>query len=225
MPDARRRAFTLLEVLAAVLILGLLYTLLADRAMRGLRSEGQSRRLTEAASLADTALVDLETLLALGAPVAPLREVTEHGDFSLLVEVAPEEVETLVQPPPGLVSEREDPDWRILADDRGNTRLFRINVVVSWEDLGQPRELRRTSWEFDRTQLAALFPTDGTESGDDAAGGADGEGGDGDSSDSSDGSRNSASATGGSEGDCTPDKLKTREDLIRCLPILMPPQQ
>lgn len=62
----RGDGFTLLEVMAAVLVLGLLYTVLADTAMRGLRSEGVSRRRTEASLLADDRLSQLELELALG---------------------------------------------------------------------------------------------------------------------------------------------------------------
>ncbi|MFB3118027.1 MAG: prepilin-type N-terminal cleavage/methylation domain-containing protein, partial [Myxococcota bacterium] len=45
--------FTLIEVLGAVAILAILYTTLATVAIRGLRSEGESRRMLEASLLAD----------------------------------------------------------------------------------------------------------------------------------------------------------------------------
>jgi prepilin-type N-terminal cleavage/methylation domain-containing protein len=64
----RRGAFTLLEVMAAVLVLGLLYAVLAEAAIRGLRSEGVSRRRVEASLIADLALADIEEQIALGKP-------------------------------------------------------------------------------------------------------------------------------------------------------------
>jgi prepilin-type N-terminal cleavage/methylation domain-containing protein len=60
------RGFTLLEVMAAVLVLGILYSVLANAAIRGLRSEGESKRRIEASLLADRALSDLEIQLSLG---------------------------------------------------------------------------------------------------------------------------------------------------------------
>jgi type II secretory pathway pseudopilin PulG len=62
----REHAFTLLEVMAAVLVLGMLYAVLATAAIRGLRSEGESKRRLEASLLADRWLSDLELQLALG---------------------------------------------------------------------------------------------------------------------------------------------------------------
>jgi type II secretory pathway pseudopilin PulG len=62
----RDGAFTLLEVMAAVLVLGMLYAVLATAAIRGLRSEGESKRRIEASLLADHWLSDLEIQLALG---------------------------------------------------------------------------------------------------------------------------------------------------------------
>ena len=64
----RQRGFTLLEVLAAVAILGILYVVLADVAMQGLLSEGRSRRRLEASLLADQALSDIEIEMASGGP-------------------------------------------------------------------------------------------------------------------------------------------------------------
>ena len=63
---SRRDAFTLLEVMAAVLVLGLIYTLLAQAAIRGVSAEGVSRRRVEASLIADRYLADLESQAALG---------------------------------------------------------------------------------------------------------------------------------------------------------------
>jgi prepilin-type N-terminal cleavage/methylation domain-containing protein len=63
---AAARGFTLLEVMAAVLVLGMLYAVLANAAMRGLRSEGDSRRRIQASLLADLWLAERELELSLG---------------------------------------------------------------------------------------------------------------------------------------------------------------
>ena len=63
--------FTLIEVLGAVAILAILYTTLATVAIRGLRSEGESRRMLEASLLADWQLsefeLELETVIVFHA--------------------------------------------------------------------------------------------------------------------------------------------------------------
>ena len=82
-----QRGFTLLEVLAAVAILGIWYMVIAGLAMQGLRSEGESRRLLEASLVADAAIADLEGSVADGTP--PPIEVTEEekDDFLVITEV------------------------------------------------------------------------------------------------------------------------------------------
>jgi hypothetical protein len=57
----RRAAFTLIEVMGAVLVLGLLFTWLASVAMIGLRSEGTDHRRADAELVADLELSTIET--------------------------------------------------------------------------------------------------------------------------------------------------------------------
>lgn len=215
----RSTGFTLFEVLAAVLILGLFYTVLADQAVRGLRSEGIDRRRTTASDIADARLVDLETLIASGAPLESLQEETEEGDFRVLVEVLPEDVEALMPPPPDAapIPPGEPAGPRLLVDERGDSRLYRLLVVVSWEESEQPHEVRRTSWDFDRSQLALLFPETGDDGGD-AAAGAEGEasedGGDG-SEAGSGGSRRSPGGSSQRDNPCA--NAQTIEDMMECL--------
>ena len=59
-------ALTLLEVMAAVALLVIVYTFLAKAATQGVRSEADSRRRMEASLLADATLAEIETRLALG---------------------------------------------------------------------------------------------------------------------------------------------------------------
>ena len=212
------RGFTLFEVLAAVLILGLFFTVLADQAVRGLRSEGIDRRRTAAADIAVARLVDLETLIAGGAPLEPLQEETEEGDYRVLVEILPEDVEALMPPPPDAVPTEpgEAAGPRLLVDERGDSRLYRVQVVVGWEESGQPHEVRRTTWDFDRSQLALLFP----DTGDDTSVAADGvegqqsEGGDA-GSDSGSGTSRSPGGSSGRDNPCA--NATTIEDMMECL--------
>ena len=71
--------FTLIEVLGAVAILAILYTTLSTVAIRGLRSEGESRRMLEASLLADWELSEFELELQTGA--APEIGVTQSEEL------------------------------------------------------------------------------------------------------------------------------------------------
>ena len=54
----RLQAFTMLEVLAAVSVLAIVYLVLANVAIEGLRAEGESMRRLEASLIADELLSD-----------------------------------------------------------------------------------------------------------------------------------------------------------------------
>lgn len=152
--------FTLFEVLAAVLILGVFYTVLADQAIRGLRSEGMDRRRAEAALIADIELVALETVIATGAPLEPMREETEIDGYSVLIEVLPEEVQALLPPPPipDPQDRREEELPSLLVDENGDSRFYRLFVDVSWEEAGARQQVQRRTWNLDRSVLAGMFP-------------------------------------------------------------------
>ena len=71
-----RNAFTLLEVLAAVAFVGLVFTALSRSATVGIISEGDNRRRMEAALLADAAMIEIE--LGLQASELPADGTTEE---------------------------------------------------------------------------------------------------------------------------------------------------
>jgi prepilin-type N-terminal cleavage/methylation domain-containing protein len=83
------RALTLLEVMAAVALLGIVYTFLAKAATQGVRSEADSRRRMEASLLADATLAEIETRLALGEALQLESTEEENEGFRVSVEVAP----------------------------------------------------------------------------------------------------------------------------------------
>jgi len=103
----RAAGFTLLEVMAAVLVLGLLYTVLAETAMRGLRSEGISRRRTEASLLADDRLSQLELQLALGEVPKSGEEEEAVDPYRIVVRVQPYDPSPLLEAIEKLQKERE----------------------------------------------------------------------------------------------------------------------
>lgn len=156
------RGFTLLEVLASVLVLGLVFTMLAEVAIVGLRSEGIDRRRAEASLLADQELALLESLLATGTPLENGLTEKEQEPYRIAIEVLPEDVMALL-PPPVLeeaLPEDEGELATLLVDDRGDSRVQRIRVVVEWDEGVEIERVERTTHTFDTSELAALFPAE-----------------------------------------------------------------
>jgi prepilin-type N-terminal cleavage/methylation domain-containing protein len=156
----RSGAFTLLEVLAAVALLGVLYTTLASVAIQGVRSEGASRRELDASLLADRTLVSIEAELDAGEPPTlgvtemeeePYRVRVEAAAFDLEAALAaaapPEGASAVVLPPPAPTApEGEAPP------------LIQIDVVVSWDEDGEERSIERTTFAFDPAAIEAAAP-------------------------------------------------------------------
>lgn len=156
------RGFTLLEVLASVLVLGLVFTMLAEVAIVGLRSEGIDRRRAEASLLADQELALLESLLATGMPLENGLTEKEQEPYRIAIEVLPEDVMALLPPPviEEALPEDEGELATLLVDDRGDSRVQRIRVVVEWDEGVEIERVERTTHTFDTSELAALFPAE-----------------------------------------------------------------
>jgi prepilin-type N-terminal cleavage/methylation domain-containing protein len=167
----RRHGFTLIEVMAAVLVLGLLYTVLAGAAMRGLRSEGTDRRRADAAMIADQRLTALETEISAGQPLQDGRVEDEQEPFKIVVDVAPADVLSLLPAPLSReLARTSDPRApSLLHDERGQSRVRRVSVVVAWDEAGEPEQVERTTLAFDTSELAQLFPPQDQAGGEPAA--------------------------------------------------------
>jgi prepilin-type N-terminal cleavage/methylation domain-containing protein len=147
-----RSAFTLLEVLAAVAILGILYTVLAGAAMDGLIAEGVSKRRLEASLEADRQLLELELQIDAGIVPPVGHQESEVDDFHVVVGVEPYDLVL-----PGLQVQGQ-PVLGVLADRTLDRRspLRRIDVSVAWLEAGAEYQVRRTSFAFD---VSALDPS------------------------------------------------------------------
>lgn len=166
--DPRAAGFTLFEVMAAVLVLGMLYAVLANAAMQGLHSEGETRRRFQASLLADQALAALETQLTLG--VIPDSGTQEEAEDPYLVSVTVQPFDpSVLIPPDSLEGEarasHETPAETLLVEpSSGNEgRLRRIDVRVTWEESGNERSVTRTTFAFDTSGLEELFPQEEAE--------------------------------------------------------------
>jgi prepilin-type N-terminal cleavage/methylation domain-containing protein len=168
-----RRGFTLLEVLAAVAVLAVIYTVLARVGIDGLRAEGESSRRLRAGLLADARLSEIEGQILTGGALTTGDTEDEVEEFVVRVSVAP-----LDLPLPALpekVAERarervrQTNDLRAAGASAQNASagaksagsLFgsptagqpppsrRIDVTVSWEEGAEERAVRRTSYGLD----------------------------------------------------------------------------
>jgi hypothetical protein len=164
--EGRRRssgAFTLVEVMAAVLVLGLLYTVLASAAMRGLRSEGIDRRRADADMIADRELTGIESDLASGIPFEDGLVEREEDPYRISSNIEPFSVLDLLPPPLGKeIAQGMDPKAiSVLHDERGQSRIRRISVIVEWDEAGEPASVERITFAYDSAAIAQLFPQSG----------------------------------------------------------------
>jgi len=152
------RGLTLLEVMAAVAILGLVYTVLARAGTQGILSEGRSRGLLEASLLADATLSEIESQLSYG--FAPELGVTEQevDDFLVTVEVSswepPPELAALITPAELLPGE-SFPNLFGSGTQRDPGFVEEIAVRVTWSDGVGERSVERVTFGVDAAGAAA----------------------------------------------------------------------
>ena len=142
----RTDGFTLLEVLAAVAILGIWFVVLASVAIQGLRAEGTNERRIRASLLADTVLSEIELGLASGQVPEEVEE-SERDDFLVGVEVVPLaelEAEVIEGDLRGML-EAELPEL--------NQALYAIDVQVSWLEAEDEQKLTRSTYGWDAAAL------------------------------------------------------------------------
>ena len=139
--------FTLLEVLAAVAILGILYVVLADVAIQGLRAEGRSRRRMEASLRADHALSNLELEIDAGTvPEFGLTE-TEEDPFRIATEVRPF---TLPLPSD---ADAAGGDAGTVPTNGPLASLREIELTVTWFEGTDEAQVVRTTYAFDLAEV------------------------------------------------------------------------
>jgi prepilin-type N-terminal cleavage/methylation domain-containing protein len=160
---ARRGAgFTLLEVLAAVLVIGMSFTLVARANIDALRAEGIAARRLEASLLADRTVAELEAQAVISTAPAVGRDERDAGDYRIEIEIAPLEL-TLEPLPPELgeaasLADRPGAPTFLAAPQQGAvTPLRHIRVAVVWDDgTGEDRVVRNT-FLFDAESVSSYL--------------------------------------------------------------------
>ena len=155
-----RAGFTLLEVMAAVVILGLVYVVLARGAMQGLQTEGDASRRLRASLLADRILNGMELSLAQGsAPTLGQTETIEE-EFTVVTEVNPFDIATLLE---GAALQGGEPvssasELELLKPPRGGTPMvLSITVWVAWTEGISEQQVTRDSFAFDLDAATPLL--------------------------------------------------------------------
>ena len=145
-----RVGFTLLEVMAAVAVLGVLYVTLAGVAIQGLQNQGESRRRLEASLLADEYMIELEAQFD-GTPLPEIeREETDERGYLITVE-PPKPLPRSALEAAG-ANEASPVIFPGADEDSG---LYEISVVVSWQEAGRERRVQRTTYAFDAEAVAS----------------------------------------------------------------------
>jgi prepilin-type N-terminal cleavage/methylation domain-containing protein len=149
-----RGGFTLIEVLAAVALLGILYAVLARVAIEGLRAEGDSERRLEASLLADASVNNL-----MGAALPPVgHSESVDGDFSIALDVTDFQIPKQW----GVGEAKEAKPLLLTSPPGGGTPSLRtVQLTVSWIEGASERHVSRTTYLLDFqsvAQLAAAVP-------------------------------------------------------------------
>jgi len=140
------RALTLLEVMAAVAILGIVYAYLSKAASQGILTAGESRWRLEASLLADQELADLERATRAGVPLEAGEQDRQVDDFTVIRRI---EIWTL--PQELLPAPEPDAEGSSLLEGSATTPgiLRRIQVVVQWFDGVHDQSIERVTFDYD----------------------------------------------------------------------------
>jgi type II secretory pathway pseudopilin PulG len=145
-PGRRDGAFTLLEVLAAVAILGIWFSVLASVAIQGQRSEGETERKIRASLIADRALMDVELGFAQGEFPGDTMEEFEEDGFVVQVESL-SLTDLVIEIEEGLIDLLETELTGIAPDLRG------VQVTVRWTEGHAEKQVTRITYAYDPTRL------------------------------------------------------------------------
>jgi prepilin-type N-terminal cleavage/methylation domain-containing protein len=157
----KRRAelgLTLLEVMAAVALLGILYAYLAKAASQGIVNAGDSRWRLEASLLADEELVALERQMLEGVPLEPGSSEEERDAFTVR-----REIEVLSLPVEEAVVGADAPPAASLLGDGSPQNpgiLRRVVIRVSWFDGVDEQQIERVTFAYDPEAALPLLDAD-----------------------------------------------------------------
>jgi len=150
--------FSLLEVMAAVAVVAIVFTTLASVANQGLFSEGVSRRRFEASLLADEVLAEIEENAAAGIAPELGESESEEGIYRVVVAVSAFDLAAAVAPPAdaqGITPAKATEAGEAVLPENA---VRAVEVAVLWSEGVEEYRVRRTTYALD---AAALEPPAG----------------------------------------------------------------
>ena len=155
--------------MAAVAVLGFTVAVLARGAIQGMRYEGDASRRLAASLIADRALFEVESTLALGAlPQVGHQEREEGEEFRLSLEVAPLDPAALglaglfTREPASGGAPPPTPPAEV-------PKLLLVTVQVAWTEGLAEQAVTRTTFAYDASAAAEALGAAAASGGDDAA--------------------------------------------------------
>lgn len=174
-PERPRRGrrvpgFTLLEVLAAVAVLGLVYSVLATAAIQGLRAEGDAGRRLRASLLADQRITEIEAKVATGQTPEIGESEADEDEFVVRTTVKPLDLEIAETRTSKRARDRLDRTVGAgpkptatagsLVRPAGTSKqsmLRRIDLSVTWSEGASEQSVERTTYGLDMIAAAPLI--------------------------------------------------------------------
>ena len=147
-----------MEVLGAIAILGISYTMLATSSIDGLRLIGESTRRSDASLLADRLLADIELMAEIGQPIYVGFDEQEEDPFTVVVEIldlaeefagssryaeSEDLLEFLAAEANGPFSEFRDSNWLL-------GYLREVHIRVQWQEGAKEITVSRTAYIYDQ---------------------------------------------------------------------------
>lgn len=159
-------AFTLIEVMAAAVILALFVASITTLMSQGARREGEARRQAEASALADDEIAKLEQGAARGAAPRLGEGTTQKDLYRIVTRVRAFDVAQLAPAAPREpvrgAPEPQGESFLAGASAKQNPPLLEVEVRVTWDgapldpDTGEPRGVRRLTVLLNPAALEAL---------------------------------------------------------------------
>ena len=154
------RAFTMLEVLAAVSVLAIVYLVLANAAIEGLRAEGESLRRLEASLIADELLNDIEAQLNLALAMPESSEEIERDEFRVRIDIRQfdPELDSGGERTESAGVEAEDLATFLESEmGIGFSILRTVEIEVSWTEGAGERSVVRRTFGYDAVAAAEIL--------------------------------------------------------------------
>lgn len=171
--ERRSAGFTLIEVVGAVAIVGIVFLILSTATFQGIAAEITSHRLLEASMVADDALAEVEVQMLMSLPIemdsAALGDIDGDGlaEYELVIDIAP------YDPTSGLISAGDSPAGAAFRDPTPGTsatgeatmQRIRIDVFLANETAGPDEDefplTSRTTYVLETAVINLLAPSRG----------------------------------------------------------------